>query len=295
MSTDEKIPVRKTMFDSYATSDIIKSHRVLNTPSEFARENLFYVQEVGYLKSLKSHTSRREHLNSYLFFTVLSGSGQFTYCGRQHTLHANDCIFIDCNRPYSHCSSETDPWELMWVHFNGRQASCYYGFYESILPHAVFHTELQTDFITTLQTVIQLQKINDLRSEFLISKLLTDLLTLCITRNDSASSQESTEKLEQVRDYLDVHFAEKISLDSLAEEFYISKFYLAREFKKYYGVTIGDYLRTRRVTHAKELLRFTDKPIDEIAGLCGIPDSNYFSKMFRKSEGYSASEYRKKW
>ena len=121
------------------------------------------------------------------------------------------------------------------------------------------------------------------------------LLTLCITRNDSASSQESTEKLEQVRDYLDVHFAEKISLDSLAEEFYISKFYLAREFKKYYGVTIGDYLRTRRVTHAKELLRFTDKPIDEIAGLCGIPDSNYFSKMFRKSEGYSASEYRKKW
>lgn len=295
MEFDVQAVPRRNMFDSYATSDVIQSQRVLNTPSEFAREHLFYIQEAGYLKSLKSHISRREHLNSFLFFIVLSGSGQFTYCGKIHPLKAHDCVFIDCNMPYSHCSSEEDPWELMWVHFNGGGISSYWDYYESIVPGSVFHTELYTDFTTAIETCIQLQKTNDLKSEFLISKLLTDLLTLCITRTPADTHRESTQKLEQVREYIDSHFFEKLSLDSIAGKFYISKFYLSREFKKYYGVTIGDYLRTKRITHAKELLRFSNKSIDEIARLCGIPDGNYFSKTFRKLEGCSASEYRKKW
>ena len=102
-------------------------------------------------------------------------------------------------------------------------------------------------------------------------------------------------KLNQVRTYIDANFTAKLLLEDLAERFYISKYHLSREFKKAYGITIGSYLLSCRIGLAKRLLRFSSKPIEEIAMLCGIPDTSYFTKVFRKSEQMTALEYRKKW
>ena len=81
-------------------------------------------------------------------------------------------------------------------------------------------------------------------------------------------------KLKQILHYLDEHYTETISLDFLAEEFYISKYYLAREFKKEYGTTIIRYVLAKKITHAKELLRYSNSSIEEIARLCGMDDAN---------------------
>ena len=67
------------------------------------------------------------------------------------------------------------------------------------------------------------------------------------------------------------------------------------EFKKEFGTTIIQYLLTKKITYAKELLRYSNSSIEEIAALCGISDQSYFNKIFRKLEGCTASEYRKKW
>ena len=59
-------------------SSTVSSNRILYTPSDFARTTLMHLQEIGMLKALKEHTSRRDHIQSYLFFMVLSGSGEYT-------------------------------------------------------------------------------------------------------------------------------------------------------------------------------------------------------------------------
>lgn len=87
----------------------------------------------------------------------------------------------------------------------------------------------------------------------------------------------------------------KIVLDHLSERFFINKFYLTKIFKETYGTTINSYLISKRITGAKQLLRFTDKTVDEIGNAVGMEDANYFSRMFRKVEGISPSEYRKQW
>lgn len=87
----------------------------------------------------------------------------------------------------------------------------------------------------------------------------------------------------------------KIVLDDLSERFFINKFYLTKIFKETYGTTINSYLISKRITGAKQLLRFTDKTVDEIGNAVGMEDANYFSRMFRKVEGISPSEYRKQW
>lgn len=54
-----------------------------------------------------------------------------------------------------------------------------------------------------------------------------------------------------IKEYLDVHYQEKISLDFLAEHFFISKYYLTRVFKEQFGTSINSYLMNRRVTKGK--------------------------------------------
>lgn len=81
----------------------------------------------------------------------------------------------------------------------------------------------------------------------------------------------------------------------LANQFFISKYHLAREFKKEYNQTIIQHILIKRINYAKELLRFTDLSIAEISEACGIRDINYFNKIFKRLEMMTASEYRKRW
>ncbi|CBL08058.1 helix-turn-helix transcriptional regulator [Roseburia intestinalis] len=104
-----------------------------------------------------------------------------------------------------------------------------------------------------------------------------------------------SDKLKTILHYLDEHYTENISLDQLAEHFFISKYYLSREFKKEFGTTVIQYVLAKRINNAKELLRYSNSSIEEIAHLCGIDDASYFNKVFRKMEGCTASEYRKRW
>ncbi len=94
-------------------------------------------------------------------------------------------------------------------------------------------------------------------------------------------------------DYLNVHYADKLTLDSLANEFFVSKGTLIYNFKKYTNCSPIDFLLNVRLTKAKELLLNTKKYIEEISELCGFSSSNYFGLIFKQKEGLSPANYRK--
>lgn len=285
-------------FQSFSSRGVCESKRRLHTPSAFARRSLFYVQEVGTLKSIKSHLCRRDGLDSFLFILVLSGRGQITCQGHSHELSGGDCALIDCSRPYSHISSENEPWELMWIHFNGPSARSYYSCFIENISSGVFHTGNSSAFSALILQLLDTAAGRDRTSELLCSKLITDLLTLCVTAplaGEPAPQSASFCKLQAVKDYIDGHFQERLSLDDLSGRFFISKFHLSREFKRSYGMTLGSYILSQRITYAKELLRFSDKSIEAIASACGVADTGYFNKVFKKSEEISPSQYRRRW
>lgn len=101
----------------FTTASIVSSNHVLYTPSSFARTNLLHLQEIGTLKALKEHTFRRDGLQSYLFFTVGSGSGELSYNEKHYNLTVSSCVFIDCQKPYSHATDSHNLWTLRWCHF----------------------------------------------------------------------------------------------------------------------------------------------------------------------------------
>jgi len=101
--------------------------------------------------------------------------------------------------------------------------------------------------------------------------------------------------VERIVDYFNEHFAEKISLDQIAENMYLSPFYISKIFKSETGHTPINYLIKIRMERAKELLENDwEGSIQEVAATVGYEDAYHFSKLFKKSFGVSPSEVRKK-
>lgn len=285
-------------FHKYEPNEITDSYRVLCTPSSTAKEFLWYVQEVGSLKSLKPHTSQRHDLDSYLFMIVISGKGVFSYDGGEYHLIPNDIVFIDCKNKYSHRSSRNNPWELMWVHFNGNLVDNYFQLFYGKRKSVTFNSGSSATFKDFLLQLIEVASNENGISELLSSNILNSLITTALTfniRDEKKNQNLNSKKTKLIKKYIDNHFKQKISLDLIAKEFFISKYYMSREFKKKYDITINNYIINKRITFAKELLRFTHMPIGEVGNSCGINDSSYFNKIFQKNETMSPSEYRKKW
>lgn len=273
----------------------VTSERVLYTPSSFARSSLLYLQETGTLQALNPHVSSRSLLGSYLFFQVLKGSGELVYDGDTYNLKSGDCVFIDCDKAYSHKTDE-DLWQLTWCHFNGPEMKSIYDKYvsrggkpvfESVLPYKEILAELYKEAAS--DTHLRDMKINAILSNLLIM-LMEDAWN-----PESAAITEKQKQVIKVRSYIDENFASKITLDELSKMFFIDKFYLCEQFKERYGITVNDYINSVRITQAKKLLRFTDKTMEEIAELIGVNGAAYFSRMFKKIEGVSPNEYRKAW
>lgn len=273
------------------------SNRILTTASAYAREHYLYVQEIGTLKSLIPHTSSRQDLHSLLFFVVLEGEGRVSYEGHDFPVHPGDCVWLDCSRPYSHESSVELPWSLMWVHFWGKEALPLYDNYRERGNFFLFRPGNTYPFTNALSLLYREQQRKDSLSELVSHNYLTDIITSIYLENDknNRSPLHIPEKFIKIRNYLDEHYSEKLELDTLSGLFFLSKYHLAREFKRIFGTTIGEYLLKQRISHAKSLLRFSDLSMDEIAVRCGFSDSGYFIKVFKREEKTTPAKYRKLW
>ncbi len=276
----------------------VDSRRILYTPSAFARSCLLHLQEVGTLRALSAHTSQRSDLASYLFFVVLDGEGQLTYGGEAYPMSRGSCVFIDCRRPYSHATSDR-LWSLAWAHFDGPTM---HGIYQKYIERGglpTFHPEDVQAYIDLLgqlhSTAASGDHVRDMHINEQLCALLTHLMQSGWRPGAQRGSSDSSGRLAEVRAYLETHYSERITLDDLAERFFVNKFHLTRLFRAQYGSTILNYLLSLRISHAKELLRFTGLSMEEIGARCGMPEANYFSRAFRKIEGIPPSEYRRRW
>ena len=93
--------------------------------------------------------------------------------------------------------------------------------------------------------------------------------------------------------YLQQNYASKITLSSLADQFFCSQSLLIKSFRKEYGTTIITALTDIRLKKAKELLLGSRMRVKEIAETCGFSEQNYFSKAFVAKYGCSPSDFRK--
>ena len=280
------------------TQAIVSSDRILYTPSAFARSSLLHLQEIGRLQALRPHVSSRSNLQSFLFFMVVSGGGGLVYDGREYKLEEGSMVFINCHHPYSHTTDPDNLWTLRWVHFYGPTLSSIYNKYCERGGRPVFAPSDTEIFVNVIRELIGIAKSGKHLRDMLINEKLSMLLRLIMAESwhpeDKALPVKKASVLE-VKAYLDENYESKISLDGLCAKFFISKHYLTHSFKEQFGMTITSYLLSVRITHAKQLLRFTNKSVEEIGYEVGIGAPHYFSRVFKEVEGVSPTVYREQW
>ena len=125
-----------------------------------------------------------------------------------------------------------------------------------------------------------------------------NLILIEIQRNtpinyDYPSKEKNNRDCTFVKDYLDDHFTENITLDLLSKESKMNKYYLVHSFTKHFGCSPISYLNEKRIEESKNLLETTNHSIASIASMIGFSSQSYFSQSFKKNTFMTPNEYRR--
>ncbi len=146
--------------------------------------------------------------------------------------------------------------------------------------------------------IMTVAKSSDYLRDMRINEALGSLLTLIMEQSWHPEDRTAAPKRASVVDiksYIDEHYAEKVTLDDLSKLFFIDKYYLTKTFRSQFGLNISTYIQNIWITKAKQLLRFSDKTVEEIGYEVGIGNPAYSSRVFKKVEGVSPKTYREQW
>ena len=94
-------------------------------------------------------------------------------------------------------------------------------------------------------------------------------------------------------EFINEHLTEDLSVQTLCSRFHLSHSEIYSVFKEYFHDTPADYIKKHRLQKACKLLKNTSLPVHKIAQRCGIPDYNYFSKIFKKNYGVPPRNFRR--
>jgi YesN/AraC family two-component response regulator len=123
-------------------------------------------------------------------------------------------------------------------------------------------------------------------------KSFQDILDrLLLNRSGRINKIDTPEFFESVKEYISLHLAEPLSLQSMCGRFGISQTYISRLFRKYSGQSFISYLTKARIEKAKRYLANRDIPVKDIAPMAGFNDQFYFSRVFRSLTGRPPSKY----
>lgn len=105
-------------------------------------------------------------------------------------------------------------------------------------------------------------------------------------------SDTNSKHINACKEYIYSHIKERITIEDLADEFGVSAGYLSRLFKKQTGVSVSAYIREQKIGIAKNLLRFSDYSMIDIANRLSFSSQSHFIQQFRESVGMTPKKYR---
>lgn len=136
---------------------------------------------------------------------------------------------------------------------------------------------------------------NDMQRFILLMAFLVKSFSYFVTGEASpANINMELANMKPVIKYIQAHLAEELSLDSIAAQFFISKFYLCRNFKLATGFSVRDYIIHCRILRARALLR-NGYRVQETGELVGFHNNEHFIRTFKKLTGVSPKRYAKEY
>lgn len=187
-------------------------------------------------------------------------------------------------------------WVENYIGFNGKIAKELLSHPQFTPKHAVLHIGIKEELLDTYLKIFDLVEKEQPGFQQIASGMVIKLLGYIISfqKQKGFSGKKIAKVIEEARFMMRRNVEQKVDLRKLAEQYNIGYSYFRQMFKKYSGVSPGQYHLQLRIIRAKELLNSTNKSIKEISYELGFPSIYYFSNLFKKKEGMNPSEFRKR-
>ena len=150
--------------------------------------------------------------------------------------------------------------------------------------HPLHINKLSSEYARKIEMIKSINKSNQLMSEMIRNYCL-------LVKNHSL--KQYSYLVGKVLTMISYDLSADLSLKNISSKLNVNSSYLSNLFKKECNCTLTDYVNKKRIEYAVSELHNTDKQIQTIAYECGISDTNYFIKLFKKHTGLTPSNYRK--
>lgn len=228
---------------------------------------------------------------------VASGKTHFFFNGVEEIVTAGHMVIYRPKEEQRYYYYGVDQPEVYWVHFTGNNVKNIlrqYGIADS--THVIYTgTSLEYKRIFT-QMIQELQMCRENYEEFLV--LLLRQIFIMIERQSASPPKTKNSFLENEIEAAVKHFHEhyntSISIEDYAASRGMSTSWFIRNFKEFTGSTPMQYILSIRIANAQNLLETTEYNVTEIGNIVGYDNPLYFSRLFKKQNGVSPSEFRKR-
>jgi AraC-like DNA-binding protein len=263
---------------------------------------------IEYVKRTEKSSMQTDHFHpQYEIYYLLSGERYYFIEDRSYHVQPGDLVFINKNVLHKTMDAAIADHERVVIYFH-----------EAALRQAYdAHSELLLSPFSQESALYRYNVQDKIKLESLVSTLLKEMknkapgyelslthtvidLMLFTGRHVEAQGTGSLpmdtpfhQKISDIIRFINHHYGEPMSLARLAEQFYISPYYLSRMFKDTSGFTLTEYLNAVRVKEAQALLRDSKMKITDIAASVGFDNFSHFGKVFKKIAHVSPRAYRR--
>ena len=246
---------------------------------------------------------KHQNLDSYEIIQIVSGDGNAFLLDRTYPLREGMLLLIDAANLHCITPSDVSNYCRNKLIVDKRYLQ---EIFEALNAERILHamlypqegrcfylTNSQAKEVDRLFQSMKQEKDSDPEEHRVkvVAAIMNIFLMCCQTAEEAPAEDD---KLTEAMQYLRMHFAEPMTLDQIAAKVHMSKYYLCHLFHEKTGLTLMQYLYEQRLAEARRQLQQPSLSISEVALNCGFGSSSYFSTLFRRKEGLSPSEYRRK-
>lgn len=274
------------------------SHPNRAFPVLSARDKLlpFYLLGIG-LHHEQEHIYRDPGIQDYQWIQCRSGEGKLKLSGTEHIIKQGMGMLLFPGQKHEYYAL-SGSWKVDWIIFDGSGAA---GLFETvgIVDTCVFTLASPEYLLSGMKELLQaaLTPREQTLSNYACSAILYTLLTEIIQRISVEGSDtvgQQYERLKLVLDYIDQHYAEEITLQTLAGLMCVTPEYFCHLFKKTTGIRPISYVNQVRVNKSKELLLDNvRRGMEDIAHQVGFESASYYGAIFKKLERLTPGAFRR--
>ena len=226
------------------------------------------------------------------------GSGIITVDGTKYHARPSQLFYFYPGLPHSLLSNPKDPLKFHAIHFSfcevifeGGKWSILDGSPQKLPIHSVTNISKFKLLLDRFQNVIAYWKNGDMNNSAVNGNFLELLYIIKEEAQNPGLDFHNKMLVKKIIQYINQNINQDLKITDLASIAGLSQDYLGSIFKKHTGYTINKYINKVRIDRAKELLFKEHTKVREVADSLGFRDEFYFSRVFKKFEGVSPSEF----